>query len=100
MWSKTRSVKANSGGEQVLLRRVVEDQSGQAAGVGTKGYGVKDGEDGFEEANHAVVRGRADDGGVALPLCFEQGYDVRGGRHDGNGRLGGDFFLIFNNNHI
>ena len=56
--------------------------------VGTKGDGIEDGEDGFEEANHVVVHGRADDGGVAPPRCFEQGDDVRGGQHDGNGKLG------------
>ena len=59
--------------------------------VGTKGDGIEDGEDGFEEVNHVVVHGRADDGGVAPPRCFEQGGDVRRGRYDSNGRLGEGF---------
>ena len=71
-------VKADIGGEQALVRRLEEDQSRWAAGVGTKGYGIEYGKDGFAEANHVVVRGRADDGGVALPRCFDQGDDIRG----------------------
>ena len=81
----THAVKADVGGKRALVCRVGEDQSGRAAGVGTKEYGVEDGEYGFVEANHVVVRGRADDGGVALPHCFEQGDDVQGGQHDGDG---------------
>ena len=85
------AVKADASGKRALVRRVGEDQSRRAAGVGTKGDGVQDGEDGFADANHVVFRGRADDGGVALPRCFEEGDDVRGGQHDGGGRLGGGF---------
>ena len=93
------AVEANARGERALVCRVREDQSGRSAGVGTKGDGVKDGEDAFTEANHVAVRGQADDGGVALAYCFEEGDDVRGGQNDGDGRLGGGF-LIFNNNHV
>ena len=93
------AVKADVGGERALVRRVGEDQSGRASGVGTKVDGVKDGEDGFAKVNHIFVRGRAGDGGVALPLCFEEGDDVRGCRHDGDGRLAGGF-LISNNNNV
>ena len=93
------AVEADAGGDRALVRRVREDQSGWEAGVGTKVDGVKDGEGGLAEANCVVVRGRYDDGGVALPRCFEEGDDVRGGRHDGNGRLAGGF-LISNNNHV
>ena len=93
------AVEANVDGKQALVRRVGEDQPRRSAVVGTKGDGVKDGEDGFAEANHVVVRGRAEDGGVALPRCFEQGDDFQGGRYDGDGRLGGGF-SIFNNNQV
>ena len=82
------AIKADVGGKRALLRRVGEDQSGRAAGVVTKGDGIEDGEDGFAKANYFVVRGRADDEGLALPRCFEQVGDVRGDRNDGNGRLG------------
>ena len=91
----THAVEADVGSERALARPVGEDQSGRAAGVGTKGNGVEGGEDGFAEANHVIVCGRAYNGGVALPRCFEQGDDDRGGRHDGNRRLGEVFkFLI------
>ena len=82
------SVKYDVGGKQALVFRLEEDQSGRAAGVGTKGYGIEYGKDGFAEANHVVVRGQANYGEIALPRCFVQGDDVRGGRHDGNRRLG------------
>ena len=85
------SVKADAGGERALVRRVGEDQSGQAAGIGTKGDGVNNDKDGFAEANHVVLRGWANDGVVDLPHCFEKGDDVQGGRHNGDGRLGGGF---------
>ena len=67
------AVKSDVRGERALLRFVGEDQYGKAAGVGTKGDGVEDGEDGLAKANHVVVHGRADHGGVALPRCLEQG---------------------------
>ena len=88
------SVKADVGGERALVSRIGEDQSGRAAGVGTKGYGIEYGKDGFTEANHVVVRGRANNGGVALPRCFDQGDDVRGGRYDGNRQLGEGFLFL------
>ena len=87
------AVEANAGGKQALVHRVGEDQSGRAAGIGTKGDGVKDGEDGFAKANHVVVCWRADNGGVALPRCFEEEDDVRGGWHDDDGRLVGGFLI-------
>ena len=43
----THTVEADAGGKRVLVRCVGEDQSRQAAGVGTTGDGVKYGEDGF-----------------------------------------------------
>ena len=95
----THAVKADVGGKRALVCCVGEDQSGRAAGVGTKEYGVEDGEDGLPEANHVVIRGRVDDGGVVLPRCFGEGDDVQGGRYYGDRRLGGGF-LIFNNNHV
>ena len=73
------AIVANVGGKRALVRRIGEDQSLRAAGTGNKEYGVEDGENGFAEANHVVVCGRADDGELALPRCFEQGDDVRGG---------------------
>ena len=73
------AVEASVGGKRLFVRCVREDQPGRAADVGTKGYGVEDGEDSFAEANHVVVCGRADNGGLALPRCFEQGDDVQGG---------------------
>ena len=85
------AVKANAGGKRALVLQVGEDQSGRAAGVDTKVYGVKDGEDGFVETNHVVFCGRTDDRGVAPPHCFEQGDDVLGGRNDGDRRLGEGF---------
>ena len=53
------SVKANAGGERALVRRVGEDQTGRAVGVGTEGYGVENGENGFAKTNRVVVCGQA-----------------------------------------
>ena len=69
-------VKADAGDEQVLVRSVGEDQTGRGAVVVTKGGGVQDGEYAFANSNHVVVRGRADNGGVALPRNLEEGHDV------------------------
>ena len=93
------AVKDNARGERALVRRVGEDQSGQEAGVGTEGDRVKDGEDGFAKASRVVIRGRANDGVVALPRCSEEGDGVQGGRHDGDGQLAGGF-LISDTNHV
>ena len=92
-------VEANADGKRALVHRVGEDQTGWAAGVGTKGGGVKDGENGFAKSNHVGVCGQAGYGVVALPRYFEEVDDVQGGRHDGNGRLAGGC-LISNKNHV
>ena len=85
------AIKYEAGGERALVRRVGEDQTSQAAGVGTKGDGVENGDNGFAKTNHVVFCGRVDDGGVVLPRCFEKGDDVRGGQDDGNRRSAGSF---------
>ena len=54
-----RAVESDAGGEQALVRRVGEDQTGRAVGVGTEGYGVENGENGFVKTNRVVVCGQA-----------------------------------------
>ena len=67
------SVEDDAGSDRALVRRVGEDQTRWAARVGTKGDGVENGENGFMKTNHVVVRGRANNGEVALPHCLEEG---------------------------
>ena len=42
----------------------------------TEEDGVKDGKDSLAKADHIVVCWRANNGGVAVPSCVDQGDDV------------------------
>ena len=76
-------VEAHGCTKQAFVGRIGEDWSRQAACVGAKEDGLKDGGCGLAKAYHIVVSLRANNGDVALPSCVEQGDDFIGGRHDG-----------------
>ena len=59
--------------KQAFVGHIGEDYSGQAACVGSKGDGVKDGEYGLAKSEHTVVSQSSDNGGIALPSYVEQG---------------------------
>ena len=89
--SAAHAVEADASGEQALVRRIGGDQTRRASGVGTRGDGVQNGDNGFAKTNHVVVCGQAGDGGSVFPRCLEEEDAVQGGRHDGDRKLAGRF---------
>ena len=69
-------VEAHGCTERALVGRIGEDEYGRTASVGAEGYGVKDGAYGLAKADYIVVCQRANNGGIALLRCVEQGDDV------------------------
>ena len=69
-------VKDDGCAERAFVGHIGEDYPRRSACIGSEGDGVKDGEDGLAKAEHIVICWRDDDGGIALPICVEQGDDV------------------------